>query len=121
MPESIEKLCLNCGNTFRGRGDKKYCSDQCRSTHHNKLNSYRANPVRTVNNILRKNRRILCKLNPGGKAKVHHERLRAEGFNFSYHTSTFVNQSGAQYHFCYEQGYRLIENDYYLLVIKQEH
>lgn len=118
MSEIIEKQCLTCGTTFRGRGDKRFCSDQCRSSHNNQLNSSGTNYVRTVNNILRRNRRILLSLNRGGKSRVNQEQLLAEGFHFGYFTSTFLNQEGARYYFCYEQGYRPLENDYYLLVIK---
>jgi hypothetical protein len=71
-----------------------------------------------VNNILRRNRRILLSLNKGGKARVNQEQLLAEGFHFGYFTSTFQNQEGARYYFCYEQGYRPLENDHYLLVVK---
>lgn len=118
MSKSVEKQCLTCGTMFKGRGDKKFCSDQCRSTYNNQLNNGPMNYVRMVNNILRRNRRILLTLNGNGKARVSQEQLQAEGFHFGYHTSTFINKDGARYYFCYEQGYRPLENDYYLLVIK---
>ena len=121
MSEIVEKQCLACGETFKGRGDKKFCSDQCRSTHNNQLNSDGTNYIRSVNNILRRNRRILKSMNPGGKVRVSQVKLRAEGFNFSYFTSTYITKDGATYYFCYDYGYLPIENDYYLLVIKQEY
>jgi hypothetical protein len=77
--------------------------------------------MRNINNILRKNRRILAALNPNGKARVHREKLLAEGFKFSYFTNEYVTKSGNNYRFCYDQGYLEIDNDYYTLVVRQEY
>jgi hypothetical protein len=120
MGEIEEKTCIECGTPLKGRVDKRFCSDQCRSTYNNKLNSDGSNYVRNVNNILRKNRRILMALNPEGKSKVSCEKLKTKGFNFSYYTSTYTTKEGAQYFYCYDQGYLPIEKDYCLLVIKKE-
>jgi D-alanine-D-alanine ligase-like ATP-grasp enzyme len=115
-----EKACLECGDAFKGRSDKKFCSDQCRSTYNNHLHSDTADYIREVNSILRKNRRILVELNPDGKTWVSVERLKNKGFNFSYFTSTSRTKDGAQYFYCYEQGYLPLEKGYFLLVIKKE-
>lgn len=120
MSAISEKQCLECGETFKGRKDKRFCSDQCRSTYNNKLNSDN-NAMRTINNILRKNRRILIDLNPEGKNKVSREKLNSKGFDFNYFTSTFTTKEGAQYFYCYEQGYLPIEKGYYLLVVKKDY
>jgi hypothetical protein len=77
--------------------------------------------VRRINNILRKNRRILTKLNPGGKCTVDGITLAEEGFNFHYYTNIYVTRNGAEYYFCYEQGYLRLENDRYMLVHKQDY
>ena len=63
-----KRKCLECGDPFDGRQDKKFCSDQCRTTHFNKQNTDQNKFMRNINNILRKNRRILEALNPSGKA-----------------------------------------------------
>ena len=34
---AVEKKCLDCGDSLRGRTDKKFCSDQCRNSYNNKL------------------------------------------------------------------------------------
>lgn len=120
MPSPEEKSCEECDTPFRGRIDKKFCSDLCRIAFNNRLNSDGSNYVRNVNNVLRKNRRILLGMNPNGKNKVSHDRLKSKGFNFSYFTSTYKTKEGALYYYCYEQGYLPIEKDYYLLVIKKE-
>jgi hypothetical protein len=120
MPSQELRLCNECGEPFRGRIDKKFCSDPCRVAFNNRLNSDDISYVRNVNNILRKNRRILMGMNPSGKNKVSHEKLKSKGFDFNHFTSTYKTREGAQYYYCYEQGYLPIEKDYYLLVIKKE-
>jgi predicted nucleic acid-binding Zn ribbon protein len=115
-----EKLCLECGTTLRGRADKKFCSDQCRSTFNNRIYSDETNYIRKINAILRKNWRILKELNPDGKIKVIGQALKTRGFDFQYFTSVYTTKEGAQYFYCYEQGYLLLEKDYYLLVTKKE-
>lgn len=120
MPSPDERSCIECGSPFRGRVDKKFCSDLCRISFNNRLNSDDIHYMRNVNNILRKNRRILIAMNPTGKNKVSHEKLKAKGFNFSYFTSIYKTREGSLYYYCYEQGYLPIEKDYYLLVVKKE-
>jgi predicted nucleic acid-binding Zn ribbon protein len=115
-----EKKCEACGTSIIGRTDKRFCSDQCRSTFNNRQNSDVTNHIRNVNNALRKNRRILLDLNPHGKSKLKREKLLTRGFDFRYYTSTHTTKDGAQYFFCYEQGYLPMEQDYYLLVVKKE-
>jgi predicted nucleic acid-binding Zn ribbon protein len=114
------KACLECGDPIKGRADKKFCSDQCRVTYNNRLNSDDTNYLRNVNYALRKNRRILVELNTTGKTKVSREKLMRKGFDFGYFTSTYKTKDGAIYYYCYEQGYLPIEKEYYLLVVKQE-
>lgn len=116
----MEKTCPVCGDRIIGRVDKKFCSDQCRNAFNNKQNSDQTNYVRKVNNILRKNRRILAQLNPNGKMVVTKGQLQVEGFNFNYYTDIYTTKAGKQYYFCYEQGYLAVENEHYALVVKKE-
>jgi hypothetical protein len=111
---------MECGEEFLGRIDKKFCSDQCRNTFNNRLNSDSANHVRNINNILRKNRRILRELNPTDKTKVHRKKLSDKGFNFTYNTNIYTTQKGVVYYFCYEYGYLPLDDDYFFLVINKK-
>jgi len=120
MAKTAEKVCLECGEKIKGRADKKFCSDQCRISYNNKLNSDETNYVRNVNNILRKNRRILMALNPTGKTRVSREKLNEKGFDFGYFTSQYKTKEGAVYYYCYEQGYLEMDKNYFLLVVKKE-
>ena len=70
-----KRKCLECEETFNGRADKKFCSDLCRNAYNNKLNSDQVNYVRNINNILRKNRRIIEDLLPEETATVSQQKL----------------------------------------------
>lgn len=116
-----DRKCKECGDKLRGRKDQKFCSDQCRNTFNNRLNEDANNYVRRINNILRKNRRILAKLNPNGKVTVDGISLAEEGFNFHYYTNIYQTKKGDSYHFCYDQGYLKVDDDKYMLVVKQDY
>lgn len=115
--------CLNCHKPVKGRVDKKFCDDWCRNAFNNKLNSAIATPlVRNINGILKRNRRILQSVIPLEKdtTRVSKRRLLEMGFNFDYLTHMFTTQKGQVYFFCYEYGYLPLENDIYLVVIRNK-
>jgi hypothetical protein len=115
----IEKRCLECGTPFRGRPDKKFCTDQCRTTFHNRLNREEVNLIRNINYALRKNRRILADLNASGKSRVRTETLQEKGFDFDHFTSVYKGHNGQQHFYCYDQGYTRIGPEWYLLVTRK--
>jgi Uncharacterized protein containing a Zn-ribbon (DUF2116) len=110
--------CLVCGKALKGRSDKKFCDDYCRSSYNNDLKSAANNYIRNVNNALGKNRRILESLLPATEemAKANKEKLQRLGFQFKYFTHTYTNKKGTIYYYCYEYGYLPLENDWYLVV-----
>ena len=121
MPEATKKECIICGDEIIGRPDKRFCSDNCRSTFHNRQNSDQTNFIRNINNILRKNRRILASMNTDGKTSLHRDKLMENGFNFRYFTNEYVTRKGTTYRFVYDQGYTERENGYLTLVVRQEY
>jgi hypothetical protein len=116
----MEKYCIDCGESLNGRADKKFCSDQCRNSHNNRLNSDNNNFMRNVNNILRRNRRILADLTPEGKITVPKEKVTEMGFNFGYYTHIYVTKKATTYFFCYEYGYLSHGNDYMTIVLRKK-
>lgn len=112
------KNCLECNEKLLGREDKKFCSDGCRNAYNNKMNKDSTNLMRNINNKLRKNYRILSDLNPDGKAKTTRTKLLSKGFDFEFLTSIYNTKTGNAYFFVYDQGYRILEDDYYMLVKK---
>jgi len=117
----IHRDCEECGALLHGRTDKKFCSDQCRSTFNNRRSCESNKYVRHINTVLRRNRRILDSLNPGGRVKVAADLLRELGFDFRYHTSVSHVREGGACYYCYDQGYVRAEKDYYVLISKPDH
>jgi predicted nucleic acid-binding Zn ribbon protein len=115
----MDKTCLECGDKIVGREDKKFCSDGCRNAYNNKINKDSTNFMRNVNNKLRKNYRILSVLNVDGKGKTTRTKLLSKGFDFEFFTNILQTKTGNTYYFVYDQGYRLLEDDYYMLVKKE--
>jgi len=111
--------CIECGEKINGRSDKKFCNDACRNAYNNKQNKDSSNLMRNVNNKLRKNYRILCEINTDGKAKTPRSRLDSLGFDFDYFTNLKVYKNGSEYKFIYDYGYKLLDDDYILIVKNQ--
>jgi predicted nucleic acid-binding Zn ribbon protein len=115
----MNRSCPECGEKIIGRSDKKFCSDACRNSYNNALNRDSKNIIRTINNRLRKNHRILEALNAKDKTKVTRNTLQKHGFLFDYFTGTYTTKTGSIYYYVYDQGYLPLENDFYLLVRKE--
>ncbi len=120
MP-SDKRKCLECQGKVSGRIDKKFCSDQCRTSWNNKRNSDQSNLMRNINNILRRNRRILAALNTKGKTKISKQRLIESGLRLNYFTNEFVTSSGKVYRYCYEQGYTQLDENTFFLIIREDY
>lgn len=110
------KNCQECGEPIMGRMDKKFCSDLCRNSFNNRLNSNSYNVVRNINNQLRKNRRILEELCPDDKSKTTKTILLTKGFDFNHITHVRPTLKGSIYHFVYDYGYLELDHDFYLIV-----
>lgn len=112
----MPKSCLECEEKIIGREDKKFCSDGCRNAYNNKINKDSSNLMRNINNKLRKNYRILCDINSDGKTKVSRSKLLGKGFDFEFFTNILHTKTGNTYYFLYDQGYLVLENDFFMLV-----
>lgn len=115
----MKKQCLECSEEFVGRSDKKFCSDYCRNSYNNKVDSDSKNLIRNINNRLKKNHKVLTKLNNTGKTKIPKSKLIDQGFYFQYFTNIYVTKTGNTYYYIYDQGYLSLDNDFYLLVRKE--
>ena len=116
-----DKSCPECGSPIKGRVDKKFCSDECRSSYNNAKNRSTNNMMRRINGVLKRNRDILKSYNPNGKARIAKVKLQNAGYNFNYHTNTYTTKTGNTYFFCYDHGFLELENDQISLVIKQDY
>jgi hypothetical protein len=122
LQEKEIKNCLFCKKPVKGRSDKKFCDDYCRAAYNNELKSAANNYIRNVNNALGKNRRILESLLPQGEptAKANQDKLLQLGFQFKYHTHQYSAKNGNTYFYCYEYGYLPLENNWFLIVKRNE-
>ncbi len=112
------KNCLECGDAFVGREDKKFCCDGCRNSFNNKINKDSNNFMRNINNTLRKNYRILSEINTDRKTKTTKSQLLKKGFDFEFYTNQFQTKSGKTYYFVYNQGYLYLDKQLFVLVKK---
>lgn len=113
-----KRLCPECGEPIKGRIDKKFCSDLCRNAFNNRANSDSNNYVRNTNNILRRNRRIIEENLRGDTGTISKQKLSDKGFNFNFYTNQLLTGNRNIYFFCYEFGYRFLENDQVMIVRK---
>jgi hypothetical protein len=100
MSSLKNKNCNECGTPILGRTDTR--------------------SMRNINNVLRRNRRILMNLSSRGRKKIRREKLLALGFDFTHVTSLKPSRNGKQYYYCYEQGYLPLEKGYFRLITKKD-
>ena len=95
------RTCPACGKNVKGRADKRFCDDYCRNNYNNQLNSDAVNYVRNVNNILRRNRRILEETMEGVEKATARSKaeLVKKGYRFDFFTSIFTNKEKETYYF----------------------
>ena len=100
------KKCKSCQKELKGRIDKIYCDEYCKSAFNYKKSQLAEDNFFTkVNKQLKLNRRILKDFNKAGKATVRKEILLEEGFNPKFFTHYWKNQKGEVYLFCFEFGF----------------
>ncbi len=103
------RLCIECGRAITGRSDKKFCSEMCRNSFHNKRNR-RETVIQVTNRILQKNYRILQGFLSGNEREITIIRAKSEGFDFNLFTSIEFSPSGEPCFYCYDTGY-VVMND----------
>ena len=106
------KYCTYCDKQIKGRSDKKFCNDFCRSGYHYEINRSTSTLVHAINLNLRRNRKILQSFIPATfeKTEVERDNLLVYGFTFMYFTHMKVI-SDITYYFCYDLGYHMISRD----------
>ncbi|MGN7986231.1 hypothetical protein ACTJKC_02765 [Pedobacter sp. 22226] len=120
VAETGYRLCEVCGLSFKGRSDKRFCSDACRNANKRQLQRISGwqEPafVEKIHRMLRHNRQILReRLNQETKLIISKTDLIEAGFHFGYCTSVFSKEMNI-YRFCYEYGWLEVENGKILLV-----
>lgn len=102
--------CLQCGSIISyGRKDKKFCCEECKNRHHNKLARMSKGAKRRIMAMLEKNYGILDILVREGVEAVWISDIMALGFHPGY--STFHRKTGRrEYHHCFDISYVMTPN-----------
>lgn len=116
----MKKTCQECSDTFAGRADAKFCSDQCRSAYNNRINGFQSAYIRKINAVLRRNRKILEELNTSDGVEVTASQLGRLGFDFAFFTTTYTTKNGEVHLYCYDQGYIETTPDNFKLVTRKD-
>lgn len=107
----VSKPCAFCQKPVRGRSDKRFCNDQCR----NSLNSLKNAPanatIRSITNVLKKNRRVLEQLSGSGNtAPIPKREMVNRGFQLEYCTQYIPQASGNPVICCFDFAYQVTAN-----------
>lgn len=105
--------CQECGEVVLGRVDKKFCSDNCRSSYNNKRRIINQTNVKKVNMILVRNRSILYELSTRFKEDtlVTTFQLKMMGFDFAFFTHQTTDRRGKTMFYCYDFGYQPLQGN----------
>jgi hypothetical protein len=110
--ESQKNYCTECESILRGRIDKKFCSDACRTLYHNRKNSQFSDALRLIDKRLKANRKILMRLYhaiPSDAKMVPVKHVENLGFTFNFYTHIDMD-SDKEIIFCYEYGYQKVDD-----------
>lgn len=105
------RLCPACGRIVSGRANKKYCDDNCRNNYYYKTYSEQLHYVRSINEVLLRNRMILKELNQCRRIVVSKQSLVEKNFDFNHFTGVWKSKKGKVYYVVYEESYALNDNE----------
>jgi hypothetical protein len=115
----MEMLCLECRKPLgAGRSDRRFCNEACKTKFHNGQKIFEHAEIKKIENILKRNRRVLKKLLGDEREKVvSYEKLLKLGFEFAYYThhrKSVVKKY--EYTYCFDYGYRIADDAGYKIV-----
>jgi len=114
------KTCLTCQESLRGRSDKKFCDDACRSMHHQQKAQDELGHLRQINSLLKRNRQILANIWQEISLQKRSTRfsrmeLLQKGFVFDFHTHRSTESDGREVCYFYDLGLVEVEQGCYAL------
>lgn len=117
VTKTKKRTCPVCDKKVEGRSDKIFCSPYCKSANQYYSRTQHASSMfKTIDDQLKLNRRLLKKYNAGGLATVRKPDIEQQGFDPNYFTHYYRTKDNKVYLFCYEFGFRLVEQNKYLLI-----
>lgn len=104
---STTKICQQCQSPLKGRSDKKFCDDYCRSQYYSQQHKINNDCIKFVTNRLRKNRMILKKLYTQKKYSISLHHIPIFGMDLCFHTHKFKSSNGDIYTMVFDYGFKL--------------
>jgi predicted nucleic acid-binding Zn ribbon protein len=105
------RQCPSCRGNFKGRKDKRFCSEKCRHLFNRALQQQEDEPLTKAFQAIRRNRSLLKRLCAGKKAIASRETMEAMGFDSTAFSSLHVNGRNQTYYFCADYGFLPIKRD----------
>ncbi|KXX70959.1 DUF2116 family Zn-ribbon domain-containing protein [Flammeovirga sp. SJP92] len=111
MLSTNEKLCLECNKPIQfGRRDKKFCSQECKSSFHNKNNQIKYKQKIYHEKMVYQNYQIIKSFYKEGKTVIRKSSFDEMGFNYNYFTTIFKSSKNI-YLFIFDIGYTPIKEN----------
>ncbi|HET8735226.1 MAG TPA: DUF2116 family Zn-ribbon domain-containing protein [Pricia sp.] len=101
--------CPVCGTSVKGRSDKKFCSQKCKSINQYENRQENEKFYLKVDRQLKINRKLLKRYNKSGFTTVRRSELIENGFDPKFFTHYWKNGKGDVYLFCYDYGFLFLE------------
>ncbi len=113
----INRPCKLCKKPVFGRSDKIFCSTQCKSVYHIKLNKATSIATLQIDKILHRNRSSLLEIlgKTTKSLKINREFLDAKKFNFDYFTHYHINSQNKMVHFVYDFSWMIFSDQEILI------
>jgi predicted nucleic acid-binding Zn ribbon protein len=101
--------CEECGTIIKGRSDKRFCDDHCRSAYNYRSARKENQELQRVHKQLKRNRKILKLFWDAGQREVLVQLLKLNGFEFDYITRIKHGVRDQIIYSCYEFSYYFID------------
>ena len=107
-------VCLECGDKIKyGRVDKKFCCEECRTRHNNKMAKSSRAYRRKIMARLSRNYMILEQLVKAGETAVELADLISAGFVPDAVTGFHKNRFKSEEYWCFDIKYRMTDSRVY--------
>ncbi|MGK0389948.1 MAG: hypothetical protein ACI94Y_002693 [Maribacter sp.] len=104
---------------MKGRADKQYCNTACKNAYNYEKKKTGSISVMAVDKILHANHKVMEQIFEGEQRKyfkLSKIALSNMGFNFSYHTGTYLNSKKKTYHYIYDYSWMEFSNQEVMVV-----
>lgn len=115
LPRDLPRHCLYCHEPIRGRSDKRYCSDHCRSAAYQQNHLENTTLFRQTHQLLLHNRNILLALYRQKSRRYHRHDLERCGLHIQYCTCVEKMQNGLCRYWNYDFAIEEAGDDYFHL------